>query len=187
MKFKNTPNHCLNVEGKEYWISRSATVLGLLMVALEDQVYVPLGLRGEDMPDETDKWGLPGGYVDYDETVGEALVREVWEELGLNLLALQVTHSLKGSLEQPYYVFSEPIRRQNITLRFPVLFLLAPGFDLPDLRPQVSHGEVKEARWFPLETALKMNLAFNHQDALQHCLDHYYNCSCPSMLRDRTA
>jgi 8-oxo-dGTP diphosphatase len=162
------------IDGQEAWVSRSITVLAVLIVAIANQAYVPLGLRGLALPDEIGKWGLPGGYLDYDETAGEAVIREVWEELGLNLLELQTLHQWYGSLEQPYYVSSEPIRKQNVTLRFPLLFILEETCELPKLQPQVPKDEVAQTAWVSLEEALRMDLAFGHQEVIQHGLDGYF-------------
>jgi 8-oxo-dGTP diphosphatase len=182
VQFQNTPNQCLTLNGKEYWMSRSVTVLGIpffvvgkpFKEAFMKNTYVPLGLRGVALPDEVGKWGLPGGYLDYDETVGEALLREVWEELGLNLLELRQQHSFIGSLEQPYYVFSDPIRRQNVTLRFPALFFVDDFEQLPVLLPKVAEDEVARTDWVTVEQALLMKLAFGHETIIDHCLKHYY-------------
>ncbi|MEM9903950.1 MAG: NUDIX hydrolase [Cyanobacteria bacterium P01_D01_bin.44] len=169
MKFNNRPNRCLNIQGEELWISRSVTVLPVILFVQETDIYVPLNKRGTALPDEVGKWGLPGGYLDYDETAGEAVIREVWEELGLNILALKEQHRLEGCLEQPTYVFSEPRRRQNVTLRFSLLFFLKDN--LPDLSPQVGPDEVEDARWFALEDALTTELAFKHHEVIQICLE----------------
>jgi 8-oxo-dGTP diphosphatase len=142
-----------------------------------EQTYVPLGLRGDALSDEVGKWGLPGGYLDYDETVGGALLREVWEELGLNLLELCGQYRFIGSLEQPYYVFSEPMRHQNVTLRFPALFFVEAFAQLPALLPKVTEDEVAETRWVSLKNALEMELAFGHQIIIKHCLENYYRDS----------
>lgn len=182
MQFQNTPNQCIAIEGKECWISRSVTVLGILFFvvgkpsqeAFTENTYVPLGLRGVALPDEMGKWGLPGGYLDYDETVGEALLREVWEELGINLLKLREQHPFIGSLEQPYYVFSNPIRRQNVTLRFPALFFVDDFEQLPPLLPKVTEDEVAQTDWVTVKQALTMKLAFGHETIIDHCLRSCY-------------
>jgi 8-oxo-dGTP pyrophosphatase MutT (NUDIX family) len=174
LKFKSTPNRCILHKGEELWISRSVTVLSVLLFVVGNEGYVPLGQRGTDLPDEQGKWGLPGGYLDYDETAGGAVLREIWEELGLDIPALHAMHRFKGDLEQPYFVSSEPLRRQNVTLRFPLMFFLKSAAELPKLQPQVSVGEVIEARWFTLAEALSMPLAFNHQDVMRQCLETYY-------------
>lgn len=173
-KFTSTPNRCVIVDGKELWISRSITVLAILVVIYDGNAYVPLNKRGPDLPSEVGKWCLAGGYLDYDETIGGAVMREVWEELGLNLQELQVTHRLEGSLDQPSLVFSEPRRSQNVTMHYPLMLFLNDGADLPSLEPQVSQGEVTEVGWFTLDEALEMELAFNHQDILRRCLSHEF-------------
>ncbi|MEO1386269.1 MAG: NUDIX hydrolase [Cyanobacteria bacterium J06634_6] len=174
MKFKSTPNQCVQIDGKEIWISRSVTVLPVLFFVSKGVRYVPLGLRGEDLPEGVGQWGLPGGYLDYDETTTGAVHREVWEELGLDIPQLQTTFQFKGNLDHPYEVYSEPLRRQNVTLKYALMFHLGES-ELPRLDPQVSKGEVVEARWFKVSEALKMPLAFNHHEVMQACLTDYYN------------
>ena len=169
-KFPSAPNRCVTVDGEEVWISRSVTVLAVLVVICDGAAYVPLNKRGPDLPSEVGKWGLAGGYLDYDETTGGAVMREVWEELGLDLQELQANHRLVGSLDQPSLVFSEPRRLQNVTMHYPLMVFLKPGSPLPTLEPQVSQGEVADVGWFPLEEALTMELAFRHQDSLRRCL-----------------
>ncbi len=181
-KFTSTPNRCVIVDGKELWISRSITVLAILVVVCDGNAYVPLNKRGPDLPSEVGKWCLAGGYLDYDETIGGAVMREVWEELGLDLHDLQANHRLVGSLDQPSLVFSEPRRSQNVTMHYPLMVFLCEGVALPPLNPQVSPGEVTDVGWFTLSEVLEMELAFNHQDILRQCLHndfaHILPASC---------
>ncbi|MEM7794772.1 MAG: NUDIX hydrolase [Cyanobacteria bacterium P01_C01_bin.118] len=173
-KFTSTPNRCVTVDGEEIWISRSVTVLAILVVVCDGSAYVPLNKRGPDLPSEVGKWGLAGGYLDYDETIGGAVIREVWEELGLDLEALHTQHRLVGSLDQPSLVFSEPLRSQNVTMHYPLMLFLKDSTKLPQLNPQVGKGEVTDVGWFPLEEALQMNLAFSHQESLRRCLKNEF-------------
>ncbi len=173
-KFTSTPNRCVIVDGEELWISRSVTVLAILVVIYNGKAYVPLNKRGPDLPSEVGKWCLAGGYLDYDETIGGAVVREVWEELGLDLTEIQAKHRLEGSLDQPSLVFSEPRRSQNVTMHYPLMVFLSQGAELPKLTPQVSTGEVTDVGWFTLDKALEMELAFNHQDILRRCLSNEF-------------
>lgn len=173
-KFTSTPNRCVVVDGEELWISRSVTVLAILVVICDGNAYVPLNKRGPDLPSEVGLWCLAGGYLDYDETIGEAVMREVWEELGLDLDDLRTSHKLIGSLDQPSLVFSEPRRSQNVTMHYPLMVFLNAGAKLPSLDPQVSQGEVTDVGWFTLEKTLTMKLAFNHQDILRQCLNNEF-------------
>lgn len=156
MKFKNRPNQCI-------WISRSVAVLAITFFHHNGQVFVPLGKRSMTCPTEAGKYGLVAGYLDWDETASEAVIREVWEELGIDLTALGTPQ--RGSLEQPYYVFSDPNQdaAQNVTLRFFCRFEVR---ELPELK---ASGEVDDAQWFLVQNALHMNLAFNHAEILKSC------------------
>ncbi|MEO0770727.1 MAG: NUDIX hydrolase [Cyanobacteria bacterium J06649_4] len=183
MKFKSTPNSCIQVDGKEIWISRSVTVLPVLFFVSKGTYYVPLGQRGEDLPDGVGQWGLPGGYLDYDETATQAVYREVWEELGLDIPQLVEAFRFEGNLEQPYEVYSTPLRRQNVTLKYALMFHLGEA-DLPPLNPQVSKGEVVEAKWIEAKEALSMPLAFNHHKVMQDCLERYYQLTLTSRNDD---
>lgn len=176
MKFNNRVNWYIERDGNIEWISRSVTVLAILLFVVTDErgdrYFVPLGKRGDGLPDERGKWALPGGYLDWDETVGEALLREVYEELGLNLLDLQAnSRQFKGNLEQPYFVYSVPQRLQNVTLWFPLMFWVQ---QLPPLAPQVPLDEVAETQWLELAPTVAQDLAFGHQNIIRHCLQHYY-------------
>lgn len=180
MEFKNRQNWFIEQDGQVHWISRSVTVLPVVLFVLSgnkdeeegDRIFVPLGQRGPDLPNEVDKWGLPGGYLDWQETATEAVIRETYEELGLNLLEIRDRcQKFQGDFDQPYYVHSVPHGRQNVTLWFALMFWVDR---LPELAPKVSSGEVQEAKWFDLATVLQMNLAFNHQNIIRDCLHQQF-------------
>jgi len=54
------------------------------------------------------------------------------------------------------------------------MFFLENTAQLPPLQPQVAVEEVAETQWYALEKAIEMQLAFNHQTIMQHCLESYY-------------
>lgn len=94
-------------------------------------------------------WALPGGFIDYGETVECAAIREAFEETGLRV-------ELTGLLG----VYSDPKRdpRQH-TLS--VVFT-AVAFDLSQLR---AGDDAKKAEIFPL-VALPKPLVFDHENIL---------------------
>lgn len=103
-----------------------------------------------------DLWALPGGFVGTNETIREALIRELHEETNLRVPPKVLNGSLKTTTrESDGYiaysdcrVFDKPDRSQRgriITHAFYVR--LDDSLDLP----RVSGGDdAAEARWFPL-------------------------------------
>ena len=102
---KNFP---VNINDKEYWISRSAAVAGFIFT--EDNGLRVLAVkRSENCPDEVGKWCCPCGYVDYDETVEEACSREIKEETNLTVSPNLLTFS---------HIDSTPQGKQNIIISY---------------------------------------------------------------------
>lgn len=74
-------------DGKEYWISRSVAVVGIV-VGLNKEGDIKSFLvsrRGPGCPDFVGSWACTCGYLDWNETTEEAVIRELKEELGLEI------------------------------------------------------------------------------------------------------
>ncbi len=95
-------------------------------------------------------WCLPGGHIDDFEQVRDAVRREVLEETGLDF----TPSTFVGWFDE---IFPEH-RFHAVVLAFS-----GPGSGTPAAQP----GEVAEIAWFPLDEALAMPLAFNHNLVLQ--------------------
>lgn len=90
-------------------------------------------------------WALPGGFVDMDETVEEAVVRELEEETGLSNVELKQLHTFSAIGRDP--------RGRNISVNF---------YGIIEMKnSSVKAGDdAGDARWFSLENLPK--LAFDH-------------------------
>lgn len=93
-------------------------------------------------------WALPGGFVDYGETLETAARREAREETGLELADLRQFHAYSDPTRDP--------RQHNISMVF-----TARG--VGTLR---AGDDAKNARWFALEN-LPSPLCFDHARILE--------------------
>ncbi|MEM3871833.1 MAG: nucleotide sugar dehydrogenase [Nitrososphaeria archaeon] len=97
-------------------------------------------------------WSLPGGFIEYNETVEEALVREVEEETGLKIKPIRVVS-----------VYSNPIRS-------PVKHVITICYHCTVLGGALKFSdESMEARFFALDQ-LPKEMAFDHRNIVEEFL-----------------
>lgn len=157
-------------DNKEYWISRSIAVVGIVYaINQEGELFFLVSKRGNGCPDYVGKWQVTCGYLDFDETTKDAVIRELYEELGL-----VVNNSENVNL---YKIIDDPKRdsRQNVSFRYIV------RMNYSDLMKQLTSGsinidtesrggednEVDDIRLISSEDVENYSWAFNHEDLLK--------------------
>jgi 8-oxo-dGTP diphosphatase len=95
------------------------------------------------------KWALPGGFVDVDETVKEAAVRELKEETGVEGIELEQFHVFDAPHRDP--------RERTISVVY-------YGFTDRILKVKGS-DDAQDAKWFPLDALPE--LAFDHEQIIE--------------------
>ena len=106
---------------------------------------------------ETGKWGLPGGFLDRDETASQGGLRELLEETGW-----------EGEIVSLFRVNTNPNRpkedRQNVAFDFIVKPVrLVGGQD----------AESSKVEWIPIEKLLSFDkFAFDHGESIQLYLNY---------------
>ncbi|MGE4357312.1 MAG: macro domain-containing protein [Candidatus Omnitrophota bacterium] len=105
-------------------------------------------------------WALPGGFVDYGESLEEAVRREVKEETGLVVKNLVQFHT-----------YSEPGRDPRFHTVSTVYIVQAEG------NPQ-ANTDALEVKTFKFKDLEKVDFAFDHKKIIQDYLEKYKKVSC---------
>lgn len=101
-----------------------------------------------------DCWALPGGFVEYGESVENAAIREAKEETNIDV-----------ELKELVNVYSEPNRDprgHTITIAY-----IAKG----DINNRKADSDAKEIDVFSLEKLNEINIAFDHEKIIKDCLN----------------
>lgn len=155
-KFNNNPNRFITSDSDSGWLSRSCVVVAL--VEYDDKILCVK--RGNDMT-QKGKWCMPCGYLDYNETLRDAVYREIYEETGIYVL--DYSHDFMG----PVSIDSYPIgKKQNITFQYRIK--LKNELD-PDMSV-VDKGETTDCKWIHKDDIKNYTFAFNHNTII----DEYF-------------
>ena len=169
--FNNRENEEVTLaDGRVIWLSRSSAVTTTVLCCVENQYYILLGRRGVGCPDEVGKWNLPCGYLDWDETLSEAAVREVFEETGVNLRALPQASIVLDGMEQPWRVNSahKTGSKQNVSHHFYIVFN-AP--ELPVTSTEYCEpDEIEVLEWRAIDRLSGLDYAFGHEAIMREFL-----------------
>lgn len=184
-KFNNIPNKpYVSVEdGKVRYHSRSVAVLATVILSNGQGEYsVLVHKRGQKCPDEKGKWSFNCGYLDWNETLENAVKRELWEEMGLDVDSLGTCKIVRtGEIDDS--ITGENQEKQNITIRYLVICdlteitwyleseVINPKSDTRGGEPE----EVEEIKIMSLSEKIDPSeWAFNHGEIFINLHKHYY-------------
>jgi len=185
-KFNNKPNEHLilmmddgvNKFKRDIWISRAPAVVGIIFAfGIEGGARVLVIKRSENMPDEPNKYGAPSGYLDWDETAFDGMVREVYEETSMYLPNYD-PFLIFNNYEQPFYVHSDPTTdMQNISLTYIMVYDFNGHLEFfpADIEKYTDH-ETAKVEWLKLQDFYNCQYewAFEHNKRIEMAL-RYYN------------
>jgi len=148
MNFRNRQNECIMhpVTNQPVYLSRAAAVV----IRVVNGNSVLLVKRGTSV-NNTGKWCMPCGYLDYDETLIEAAMRELYEETGY--IASPSDFIMTSIDDNP------SSNLQNVSIIYQI------DFDKlkTDNEWQMDLCEVTNMGFFSKEQSKDMDFAFNHK------------------------
>jgi 8-oxo-dGTP diphosphatase len=125
-------------------------VPGVPAIIRNSKGEILLGKRDSNMVCYPDFWGLPGGLIEYSETIEEAIKRELKEELGVNSEIIK---------------YGKPIMNKS-TKECPSQYLDTPVYCKIFEEPKPK-DETSDVRWFKPKEIKDMKLAYNHNKILE--------------------
>jgi len=136
-----------------YEYPRPSLTVDAVVFGLDDEDLKVLLIQ-RDLPPFEGQWALPGGFVRIDETLEQAVKRELREETGLASVYLEQLFTF-GDLDR------DP-RERTVTVAYYALV------NLRDHRVQAA-TDARNAAWFAVEDVAK--LAFDHVRILRRALE----------------
>jgi 8-oxo-dGTP diphosphatase len=135
-----------------YEYSRPAVTADIIILKLFNNQQSVLLIERKHPPFEG-MWALPGGFLEMDETLEEAALRELHEETGITGVKLAQFHTFSKVNRDP--------RHRTITTVF------IGQADENTITPEAGDDAAK-VRWFPLENLPP--LAFDHREVMEMVL-----------------
>ena len=122
--------------------------VGVGAAILDDEGKLFLMLRGKDARNERGKWQIPGGSVDFGESLQEALKREVQEEFGIEIEVRELLDVVNHIL---------PAERQH---------WVSPAYICKIIKGKptiLEPNKCEKMGWFTLEEAEKLPISLTTQ------------------------
>ena len=173
--FKNRGNEEVELkDGRKVWLSRSPAVVAVILAVEEstDRIFVLTEKRSAIM-DEPNKWAVVSGYMDWDETGMEAIVRETYEETSFYIPKFE--NQLRFDNDgDPFYVHTDPKTdaKQNVSLSYIFIY----QFDnIPRYVEQFKDKEISEVKWMEISEVFQggKQWAFNHDERIEMAVEKF--------------
>lgn len=154
-------NFSIKKDNKTYWVSRSMCTVGFVFSRSEDNdlniLAVHRGSGADGNADDPEKWCVPCGYLDYDETLSECCAREIYEETGVEIGPDRLRFlEMNSNPSQPH---------QNVAVRFMTYLSNTDNLNLSDENSE--SNEVLEIKWIPIKNLDEYEWAFNHDELIK--------------------
>lgn len=162
--------------GEELWISRSVVVICVVARITDDNKIEILVEKRGPLVSATGRWCFPCGYLDYDEDLTDAVIREVQEETGYTLERKDVKFIDINSKPEG--------KKQNVGIRH-IAFIDNDKKQISDF--ELDTNEVTELKWIEIGESVGnifnidvnkldcVKWAFNHKSLIIHIINEYCN------------
>lgn len=171
-------NRKITVDGKVEWICRATTVVIFIYRKIGNRMQVLIEKRGKGAGSCPGRNCVPCGYLDYDETLKEAAVREVHEETGMAID--------KERLEFQFINSRPEGETQELSIHYVYFANEDEDFDISKAKGG-EKDEISDVGWLDIGSVdgntvdvdlyaiLAMNFCFGHDKLIVQHLSKYFH------------
>lgn len=189
-KFNNKPNAHVKyyysdgqglTVSQDFFVGRANAVVGVVFVIIDDGIMnVLISKRSDKMRDEAGKVGVPCGYLDWNETRYEAMIREVHEETSLYLPDYE-KYLIFNNNEEPFKIKDKPSedKRQNISHIYLSVydFRAENANKFPADIEKFTCKETAWVKWLTMTeffcTYMNYEWAFHHDETIMSAIEYF--------------
>ena len=165
---------------QDFFLGRSHAVVGIIFAFTEEGLKVLITKRSKRMRDYSRYISLPCGYLDWDETRHEGMMREVYEETSFYMPDSE-EYMIYNNDGNPIFIKDKPTERhQNISSIYLTVFNFV---EHPEAFPSdIENFKCKEVEWVSWmnmddfdRQSVNFNWAFNHDETIIKGFLHWNN------------
>lgn len=174
-KFNNRESKHIDI-----FVSRSTAVVGLVFAIVNDETWVLITKRSKHMPSEPRKLCIPCGFLDWDETRHDAMMREVYEETSFYMPDSE-EWLVYNNDKKPFISLDNPNEgAQNISEIYISVFNFSDEIKaFPSEISRFTCKEVEFVQWVRISELLKNHetyeWAFDHNNTIIKGWNHWNN------------
>ena len=185
MNFTNRENKVYQTEDGPIWASRSVAVVFVLLFKQGNELFVLTEKRSPNM-DMPGTRCLVSGYMDWDETGPEAVLRETFEETGINLNQLRRTEKIIYRSDQPFRVRTDVNEnRQNVALNYVELIDIGEDGHWALLEAEkFQNEEIDDVKVINVKEVPDYVWAFEHDQRIVQALEYLDNIGYYGFLQE---
>jgi len=171
--FKNIGNKSYQIGDEEIWVSRSPAVVAVIFGLYKRDIYVLIQKRSETMRDEPGKFALVSGYLDWNESGYEGIIRETYEETSFYIPDFKNQCIFNNNM-QPFYVHTDPNTDalQNVSLTYIFIYDFKKS-GLPLEVEKYKNEEIDIIKWEKVENIDQHDFAFYHDERIKMAIEKY--------------
>ena len=137
-------NFPFEYKGQTLWYSRSVACSMYLFVKERNtgNWYILVSKRGPGCPSAVGMWNVPGGYLDFNESLEDCAIRECYEETGVRLSEDVKLASITSNLKT---------KKQNVVCSFFAVKEVTDIFDINTTTKNCEKDEVDDVKFIRVE------------------------------------